>query len=121
MNKEHRDTLHLVLARDKLRQDEAAYQQELQQRKLWQTSPENKQRGSGCTGEEIVEGIGSPTVAPRDSQTLRKFKMHMRESYQFLPKKILSQLYGDMDFPDPKTKPSVQSPNFGAFVSKERN
>ena len=48
--------------------------------------------------------------------------MHMRESYQFLPKKILNQLYGDMDFPDPKTKPSnLKSPNFGAFMSKERN
>ena len=65
-------------------------------------------RGGGGA-DDLIEGLASPTVRPRDSQTLRKFKMHMRESYQFLPKKLLSQLYGDIDIPDTKLKEKEKS------------
>ena len=73
--------LDLVLAREKIRADENADDIERKERRM--------------RARLRLTKTTAPINFNDDSRNLRTFKFHMRESYQFLPKKIREQLYGN--------------------------
>ena len=77
----------MVLAKEKIKEDERLYNEE---RKVLNSMKSNSKEDDQVTSSYHIQ-------KNNDSAALKKFKHHMRNSYRFLPKKILQQLYGGDD------------------------